>query len=124
MQGPGGRSAAPPATAGNKETLENVLPLLEDAVPGVRKAALSALTAVLENAGAALDSVRFGQILERVLDSGFAGDGSQARDAARVLARMDRDAAAERAVARMGALSTSAERRVAIEILKALYAGR
>jgi hypothetical protein len=56
-----------------------------------------------------------------MLDAGFAGDGRQARDAARALKRVDREAAAGGAVARLGASPTSAQRRVAIEILEELY---
>ena len=100
------------------EPLENLLGMLEDALPGVRKAALAALATLLGNERETLHDPQ--RVLEKILDAGFAGDGGQAWDAARAAKQIDPDVAAERAVVRLETLSTSAERRVAIQILEEL----
>jgi len=106
---------------GAEETVDVLLPSLHDAGPGVRKAALSSLAALLQNEGVAQNPERRNRVLEQMLDAGFDGGGSQASHAAQALGRIDAAAAAQLAVERLGVLPTSAERRVAIEILAGIY---
>ncbi|MEN8108996.1 MAG: hypothetical protein ABFS22_13450, partial [Pseudomonadota bacterium] len=58
---------------------------------------------------------------EHTVQAAFAGDGSQARDMGRALRNIDADLASDSALTLLESLSSSAERRFAIELLEEIF---
>lgn len=129
-------------TAKVEHALRSLIDRLDDTNVGVRKATalaiielstllfvetlpietLSAETLSTETMSAEIlsDELRK-EIVERLISSGFYSEGQQARDMAKVLRLLDPDTAGKRLVAILNSLPSSAERRIAMEMLEEIF---
>ncbi len=92
---------------------------LADPEPGVRIAAARALTAMLSCGDT--DTAELPAAVDALIHAAFAGSGTQAREMGSALRHIATASATEQLLAALRRLDTSAERRVAIELLEEIH---
>ncbi len=109
-------------TAEVEHVLRSLIDRLDDSTVGVRKTTALAITELgtLLSVEILSDELRR-EIVERLISSGFYSEGQQARDMAKVLRLLDPDTAGKRLVAILNSLPSSAERRIAMEMLDEIF---
>ncbi len=99
--------------------LSKLLERLGDPEPGVRIAAARALAGMLR--GRDVSAEKLSQVIEALTRAGFAGSGDQAREMGRALRDISPDRATGHLLEALRGLATSAERRVAIDMLEEIH---
>ncbi len=99
--------------------LSKILERLDDSEPGVRIAAARALAGMLRGRDRSANNVS--RVVEALIRAGFAGSGDQAREMGRVLREISPDRATGHLLKALRDLATSAERRVAIDMLEEIH---
>ncbi len=109
-------------TADMEHALRSLIDRLDDSNVGVRKTTALAITELgtLLSVETLSDELRT-EIIERLISSGFYSEGQQARDMAKVLRLLDPDTAGKRLVPILDSLPSSAERRIAMEMLEEIF---
>jgi len=102
--------------------LRSLVDCLDDSDVGVRKTTALAITELgtLLSVETLSDELRK-EIVDRLISSGFYGEGQQARDMARTLRLLDPDTAGKHLVPILNSLPSSAERRIAMEMLEEIF---
>ncbi|NOX91302.1 MAG: hypothetical protein GXP18_02285 [Gammaproteobacteria bacterium] len=105
-----------------EHALRSLVNCLDDHDVGVRKATALAIQEIstllsIEQLSDELHK----EIIERLITAGFSGEGQQARDMAKALRMLDPDTAGKRLVPVLDSLPSSAERRVAMEMLEEIF---
>jgi len=102
--------------------LRSLVDRLDDSDVGVRKATALAIAelAALLSIKSLSDELRR-EIVERLITAGLSGEGQQARDMAKALYQLSPDIASERLVPILDKMSSSAERRIIMEMLEEIF---
>ncbi len=103
----------------NQELLLAIGECLNDEQPSVRKYAADAVTALLQHEPT--DEETTTNIIQKILDAGFAGAGEQARHMGRALRTLDPETSSSHLLPLLASMQSSAERRFVIEMLEEIH---
>ncbi len=103
----------------NEEVLTQLATALEDPQPSVRKYAADGITTLLQQG--TVDLKHHNEMIQKILDAGFAGAGEQARHMGQALRILDSDTSSSYLLPLLTDFQSSAERRFVIEMLEEIH---